>query len=148
MNPLDDPATYALDRDGMFGHIRRVGGEFLSAYRATVSLSAPAGAAGATGMVIAGVGGSATAADYFAAACRAETTIPIEVLRGHTLPNYVRARTFVVVCSYSGDTEEALSCYTDAMARGACVLVIARAGELTRRAAEFVKVVQAFRANG
>ena len=134
MTALDDSATYALDREGMFDHIRPVGREFLEAYRASATLVAPQGATYATGMVLAGVGGSATAGDYFAATCREEATIPIAVFRGSALPNYVDERTFVVICSYSGDTEEALSCYGDAAERGACVLVIARGGELVRRA--------------
>ncbi|MFN0148133.1 MAG: SIS domain-containing protein [Dehalococcoidia bacterium] len=134
MTALDDPGTYALDRSGMFDHIRNVGREFLRAYAESAALVPPPGAVHATNLVIAGVGGSATAAGYFAAVCRAEAAMPVTVVRGLSLPGYVNGRTLVVVCSYSGDTEEALACYGEAMARGAPVLIISRGGELARRA--------------
>ena len=65
-HPLDDPAVLGLDASGMFTHIRNVGTEFLRAWDAASSLRPPAGAENAEQVVICGVGGSATAADYFA----------------------------------------------------------------------------------
>ncbi len=134
-HPLDDPAVLALDASGMFTHIRNVGGEFLRAWDAASSLRPPAGAERAEQIVICGVGGSATAADYLVALTAPHGTLPISVVRGYSLPNFVSARTLVIVCSYSGNTEEMLSLYGDARRRGAMVVVITRGGQLGERAA-------------
>ncbi|MCC6419259.1 MAG: hypothetical protein IT429_13570 [Gemmataceae bacterium] len=135
MNVLDDPARLALDASGMFGHIRAVGPEIVRAWEASEGLELPAGAGAATSVVVAGMGGSATAGDYFAALCTISAEVPVAVVRGHSLPNYVSARTLVVVSSYSGTTEEALACYDDAWRRDAAILAVTTGGRLAERAA-------------
>ncbi|MBI2766653.1 MAG: SIS domain-containing protein [Chloroflexi bacterium] len=133
MKDLDDPGLLALDASGMFGHIEAVGREFVRAWEASLDLALPPGASDVASVVIAGMGGSATAGDYFAAICASTSEIPVTVVRGTSLPNYVSDRTLVVVCSYSGDTGEALACYDDAWKRGAALMAITRGGRLGRR---------------
>ena len=91
-HPLDDPALLDLDASGMFGHIREAGTEFLRAWDAASSLRPPAGAENADQIVICGVGGSATAADYFVTLAAPYAAVPIYVVRGYTLPEFVSAR--------------------------------------------------------
>lgn len=135
MNVLDDPARLALDASGMFGHIRAVGAELVRAWAASAALQLPARAQEATSVVVAGMGGSATAGDYFAALCGISAEKPVVVVRAHSLPNYVSERTLVVVSSYSGNTEEALACYDDAWRRDAAILAMTTGGKLAERAA-------------
>ncbi len=134
-DPLDDPALLSLDRSGMFTHIRNVGAELGVAWRESEGLSLPAAAQRATSVVISGVGGSATAADYFACICTSHSAIPVTVVRGPTLPNYVGEGTLVIACSYSGNTEETLAAYDDAWKRDASLIAITRGGALGERAA-------------
>ena len=134
-HPLDDPASLSLDRSGMFGHIRDLGPQLSAAWEQSAGLPIPPAASRATSVVLAGIGGSATAADYFAAISANHASIPIAVVRGPSLPNYVSERTLVVACSYSGNTEETLAAYDDAWKRGAAIFVIARGGALVERAA-------------
>lgn len=94
----------------------------------------PAGAENAREIVIAGMGGSATASDYFAALCRDASEIPVTVVRGYSLPNHVSDGSLVIVSSYSGNTEESLSAYDDAWKRGATLMVLTGGGELAARA--------------
>ncbi|MEO6043803.1 MAG: SIS domain-containing protein [Tepidiformaceae bacterium] len=136
MSVLDDPSLLALDGDGMLGHIASVGSELWRAWKASEHLELPAGAARATNVVLAGMGGSATASDYFAALCAESARLPVYGCRGYALPNYVSERSLVVVSSYSGDTEEALSVYDEARKRGAALLCITTGGRLGGRAAE------------
>lgn len=130
MSQLDEPALYALDREDMFGHIRALGSELINAWDASAEMCLPKGVAHATGVVVAGMGGSATGGDYFAALCQPTATIPVVVIRGYELPNWVSERTLVVVATHSGNTAEALSCYHDARRRGAMLLVLTMGGEL------------------
>jgi len=135
MSSLDDPDLLKLDASGMFEHIREVGTELIWAWAATEHLAPPKGLGAITSMVIAGMGGSATAGDYFAALCARSARVPVHVVRGYGLPAYVGETTLVVVSSYSGNTEEAVACYDDARVRGASLFVVTTGGTLAARAA-------------
>lgn len=89
-----------------------------------------------TRVVVAGMGGSALAALLVKSWLKAELAIPFEVVRTYTLPGYVDSSTLVIASSYSGNTEETLSCLDEARARGAQVAVIAAGGVLIDTAQE------------
>lgn len=133
MTGLDDPDALERDASGMFGRIAEVGAELVRAWELTAELELPAGRT-PTAVIVAGVGGSATAGDYFAALCLDSSEIPVSVARGYALPHYVSDRSFVIVSSYSGNTEESLSCYDDAWKRGAALLAVTTGGKLASRA--------------
>jgi glucose/mannose-6-phosphate isomerase len=135
MTVLDDPASLDADRSGMFGHIRALGHEIVRAWRNSESLSLPALPPSLDSVVVAGMGGSATAGDYFATLCSATAPIPVVVVRGGALPAFASDRTLVVVSSYSGETSESLACYDEARAQGAPVIAITAGGTLKARAA-------------
>ncbi|MGE0600271.1 MAG: SIS domain-containing protein [Dehalococcoidia bacterium] len=133
MNKLNDPSTYLTDVSGMFGHIERLGLEFERAWLASDGMALPADSFDQ--VVIAAMGGSAAAGEYFAAWSAKESPVPVQVLRGRTLPAHVNQRTLVVGLSYSGQTEEVLACFAQATARGCPRMVISSGGELAARAA-------------
>lgn len=136
MNTLDDSALLALDASGMLAHIASVGAELRRAWKASEDIDLPESARKATNAVVAGMGGSATAGDYFATLCAESAEMPVHVSRGYSLPNFVSERSLVVVTSHSGDTDEALSLYDDAWKRGAALLCITSGGKLGARAVE------------
>ena len=86
------------------------------------------------GVVLVGMGGSAIGGDLVRTLVQAESPVPFEVVRGYTLPTYVGERTLVVASSYSGGTEETLAAYTEAVERGARVVVVTSGGEISERA--------------
>ena len=136
MTDLDDPGVLRLDQGDMFGRIRELGSQLVRAWADAEAVELPRGAERAEQVVIAGMGGSATAGDYFAALCALSAEVPVHVVRGYSLPNYVSERTLVVLSSYSGDTEESLACYDDAWRRGAPVIATTTGGKLAERAGE------------
>lgn len=87
-----------------------------------------------TRVVLAGMGGSSLAALLVQSWLRDTLTIPFEVVREYSLPQYVDTATLVIASSCSGNTEETLSCLEDASARGAQLAVLTSAGELLERA--------------
>ncbi len=103
---------------------------------AGVDLSrAAAGGAWPTGVVVCGMGGSAIGADVVLA-CLPALAVPAVVVRGYDLPGWVDPRTLVVAVSYSGDTEETLSCVQAAVERGCAPLCVASGGALAALAVE------------
>ena len=85
-------------------------------------------------LVVAGMGGSALAADLLKDWL--DLNIPFEVVKTYDLPAYVGKDTLVIASSYSGNTEETLSCLDQAMSRGAKVAVVASGGKLLEKAAD------------
>jgi glucose/mannose-6-phosphate isomerase len=87
-------------------------------------------------LVLGGLGGSGIAAhivkNYFRNAC----PVPVEVISEYHLPAYVDENTLVILSSYSGNTEETLGMYIDALEKGASILVITTGGLLLELAEE------------
>ena len=62
--------------------------------------------------------------------------VPYQVVRGYELPAWVSERTLVVAVSYSGNTEETLSCVERALPRGCRPVCVASGGRLAELAAQ------------
>ena len=83
-------------------------------------------------IVICGMGGSAIGGDLSKSLINSSLSLPLVINRNYSLPNWVNAHTLVICCSYSGNTEETLSAYHDALSKGASVIGISTGGELTK----------------
>jgi glucose/mannose-6-phosphate isomerase len=82
----------------------------------------------------AGVGGSAFAGDVVRALMLGRASIPFEVIRDYRLPAWIGPDALLIASSYSGDTEETLAAYDEAIAREVPTWVITSGGELQARA--------------
>jgi glucose/mannose-6-phosphate isomerase len=81
------------------------------------------------------MGGSAAAGDVVVSAYEDRARVPMRTVRGYRLPSWCRGPGSLVVCiSYSGNTEETLSAYGEAHARGCSLVAICSGGELAERA--------------
>lgn len=83
-------------------------------------------------VVFAGMGGSAIAGDLARDWLDADISVPMESVRGYHLPAYVDDRTLTFLISYSGNTEETLSCMLDALHKGCIIVSISSDGALAR----------------
>ena len=96
----------------------------------------------ASGMVLCGMGGSAIGADLAGAALGDRNRRPITVVRGYSLPSWATADRTVVLSSYSGNTEETMSCYAGAGELGARRIAATTGGALAAAArADGVSVI-------
>jgi glucose/mannose-6-phosphate isomerase len=126
---LDDAGKVkAIDRGGMLSfcvgageHYRRA---VLAAEKISLSYSEP------ENVVVAGMGGSAIGGELLKDWARGRLRVPVEVCRGYSLPAYVNERSLVLVVSYSGETEETLGCFLDAVRRGCMVFCVSSGGSL------------------
>jgi glucose/mannose-6-phosphate isomerase len=83
-----------------------------------------------TQIVVAGMGGSALAALSVKSWLKDSLQIPFEVVRTYNLPKYVNENTLVIASSHSGNTEETIECFHEALEKGAQLAVIASGGKL------------------
>jgi glucose/mannose-6-phosphate isomerase len=86
-------------------------------------------------VVFCAMGGSAAAGDVVSSAYRYALDVPTFTVRGYELPAFCDPSSLVVCSSYSGNTEETLAAYGEALMRGCRLLVVASGGELAERAA-------------
>ncbi len=111
--------------------------QLLSAGKLEESLEEKASEAfqhGIKGLCLCGIGGSAIAGEISRSLVIDESPVPILMARDYSIPKAVGRDWAVIVTSYSGDTEETLSSFDEAMARKATVFSITTGGELGRRA--------------
>ncbi len=79
---------------------------------------------------VCGMGGSAIGADLLLGYAASEMKIPAAVVRGYDLPGWVDENSLTVISSYSGNTVESLSCFEQAVSRGAAIMAITSGGRL------------------
>jgi len=84
-------------------------------------------------IVIAGMGGSGIGGDIVSFLVKASLNVPIEVVRGYNIPNYVNQNTLFIASSYSGDTEETCECMDKAIEKRATICVVTSGGNLLEK---------------
>lgn len=86
-------------------------------------------------IIFCGMGASIYGALVTKALLARDFNYPTEMVSDYHLPEWIDDKTLVVLTSYSGTTEEVLSCAQDALAEGAKMLVLTKGGPL----ADFAK---------
>jgi glucose/mannose-6-phosphate isomerase len=81
-------------------------------------------------IIVVGMGGSAIGGHFLKDWLRSSIPIPIEVCQRYTLPAYADKETLVFAISYSGNTEETLTCFLEAVERECMVICISSNGLL------------------
>lgn len=134
---LDDPAAFAeLDSSNMLAELVRLPQQLKEGWTLGFNFPLPE-AEDISLLVVAGMGGSAIAGDLLAAYCLDTSKCPIQVLREYQLPAWVQGRkSLVVASSHSGNTEETISVFNQAIERDCSVMVLSTGGLLSQRATE------------
>ncbi len=81
-------------------------------------------------IIVTGMGGSAIGGNLLKDWLRNQLAVPVEVSRGYHLPAYADEKTLVLAVSYSGNTEETLTAYLEAIERKCMTVAITSGGLL------------------
>ena len=81
-------------------------------------------------IVVAGMGGSGIGGELLKDWTRDRINVPVEVCKEYSLPAYANKHTLVLVVSYSGETEETLSVFRDAIKRKCMIFCLSSGGKL------------------
>lgn len=91
-------------------------------------------------VVVAGLGGSAIGGDLVRSFLAYELDIPFYVVRHYRLPAFVGLQTLLFASSYSGNTEETLAAFEEAVSRKAEIISITTGGKLAASAANLITI--------
>ncbi len=124
-----------IDKGNILGSIIAFPDQMLQVWEDLKERGVPESCRTAKNVVVSGMGGSALGGRIVDSLMAERSRTPIEVFTEFRLPNYVNKDTFVILSSYSGNTEETLTAAHEALNRGASLFCITTGGKL----AEFMK---------
>lgn len=88
-------------------------------------------------IIVTGLGGSGIGGNLVAELVGKELRVPFAVNKEYGLPNYVNENTLVICSSYSGNTEETLAAFSDALKANAHIICITSGGKLLELANQY-----------
>jgi glucose/mannose-6-phosphate isomerase len=128
---LDDPKIIGqYDTLGVYDSINSLGQQFESAWHDSQFVSLNFEPEKIKNIVFAGMGGSNLPAHVIQSLSPLLLKVPLEIIANYRLPQYSSKETLVILVSYSGNTEEIISCSQDAAKRECKVIVITTNGKL------------------
>jgi glucose/mannose-6-phosphate isomerase len=130
MGALDRPEALAVDSLGLILGAGEAVQAFDRGRASAEALEIPFPRDAIRDVAICGMGGSAIAGDLIAGVYRDRLRRPVATVRDYILPGWVGPDTLVVLCSYSGNTEETLTCTMQALERKSLIVGITSNGKL------------------
>ena len=122
------------DPSNMMGHILNFPFMVEDAIRIGRSARLPDGLRNLKKILITGLGGSAIGGDILKNILSDKCAVPVTVNRNYYMPKWVDAQTLVIAVSHSGNTEETLSAFKDALKKKAKLLAVTTGGTLEKLA--------------
>ena len=141
MIDLDDVTAYEeLDPSGLRRRLSTLPEQCSQAWLEAKNTVLPDNLDRCTEVIVAGMGGSAIAGNLVADLAGSDSGTPVRVVRDFRIPGLLpdqssQPRQLVIVCSFSGETEETLSMLDHAQSAGASIIAITGGGTLGQRAA-------------
>ncbi|KKT29739.1 MAG: Bifunctional phosphoglucose/phosphomannose isomerase [Candidatus Collierbacteria bacterium GW2011_GWC2_44_18] len=131
MNSLDNPKIFRLqDPDNMYDSLTKFGRQIESGWHQAEFVNLNFDPNKINNIVFAGMGGSNLSAEIVRSLAPFLLAIPFEMVANYRLPSYSDKKTLVILSSYSGNTEEIISCAQDASQRNCPEVCITANGKL------------------
>ena len=120
------------DLDGMLERVEALPDQLLEANTlcANIELSEKLLGKEFTSIGLCGMGGSAISGDIVSAYLSRELKVPFAVIRNYDLPAWVGKGTLLFIVSYSGNTEESVSCLNEGIKRNVGIFGISSGGQV------------------
>lgn len=128
---LDRPETYgAVDQDGMLGYISGMPERLRAIWQQVRFPDLPDKHTDIFSFIVLGIGGAALSGDLLRGLVAHTAQIPVVVARGYDLPAFVGPDSIAVAVSHSGNTEETLTLFEEAIDRGVKPVIVTSGGTL------------------
>jgi glucose/mannose-6-phosphate isomerase len=123
-----------IDSSGMLSHLHEFPEQCQQAWERIMRFDLPPEYKEIERVIILGMGGSAIGGDVVRRLALAESKAPVWVERDYSLPPFIDENTLVIASSYSGNTEETLSAFTQSLKTKAKKLALTTGGRLKQLA--------------
>jgi len=131
MKILDNLAKIKqLDSKNMLGSIELLGQQIKEVEKAVKTIKIPKNYKKFENIIVCGMGGSALGAHLIKSVYKNDLKTPLSIVNGYHLPGFANKNTLVILSSYSGNTEEVISCADEAKKKKCKIAVIASGGKL------------------
>jgi len=129
MEHLDDmQAITLLDPKNVFGSVGMFPEQCEDSWKEASAVVFPDTYKTVKNIVVCGMGGSRFTPRTVKELFQDQITVPYEIIDGYDIPGYVNEDTLVLLSSYSGTTEEVISCGKHAIEKKAKLAGIANGG--------------------
>jgi len=133
MQILDNPKIYhQIDPEDWYGSLSKIGRQFDSGWHSAEFVNLNFDTGKIKNIVFTGMGGSNLSAQIALSLAPFLLSIPFEIVANYRLPAYAGKDTLVILSSYSGNTEEIISCAQDSIMRGCHSVSITTGGKLKK----------------
>ncbi|EKD52824.1 MAG: hypothetical protein ACD_61C00227G0002 [uncultured bacterium] len=131
MNFLDDRRNYRkLDPIDLYESLGKFGHQFDSGWHTAEFVNLDFDPDKIKNIVFTGMGGSNLAAEIIRSLAPYILKVPFEIVANYRLPAYADKHTLIILSSYSGNTEEIISCAQDAGMRSCPSVCLTTGGKL------------------
>lgn len=131
MTSLDDISRIRkLDKSNVLGSIRQLYLQCQQTFEELQKVTVPASYKNIDKIVINGMGGSRLGARVAERLFSDELRVPLIPLGSYTLPGFVNDKTLLILSSYSGNTEEIVTSYNEAVRKKAKIMILSQNGKL------------------
>ncbi len=134
---LNDPsAIQAVDASGMLAVVGTIGRQLQDGFQRGRTAEGLPSSEEIDSVVVCGMGGSGITGDVLRAVATGAVPVPVLTSKGYGLPSHCGPNTLVLAVSFSGNTEETLAAYREAVSRRCRVVAIASGGALRSAASQ------------
>ncbi len=122
------------NRQAVKASIANLGSQMMQSWKINIPARVPDRYRTTSNAVFCGMGGSNLASEMALHVFKDKISKPVILVRDYDLPVWANKNTLVILSSYSGSTEEVLSCFQQALKKNCQIVVIASGGELVKKA--------------
>lgn len=131
----DKTAIAKIDKKNVYTSVGELSKQCKQAWDEIKQIQFPQDYKNIQNIVLCGMGGSAYAAYFIKSLFGDSLPVPFELVNTDALPTYINENTLVMLSSYSGSTEETLSCAKQALGKRAKITAVTAGSKL----GEFIK---------
>ena len=119
-----------LDEKNVAESIFNLTTQLETSYHQAKKINLPAEYLKVKNIVFCGMGGSNLASEMIRDLFSSEIKLPFVLVRNYNLPAFTNKETLVIICSYSGNTVETVSCLNQATKKKAKIITISAGGKI------------------
>jgi len=130
MNLDNLSAIKKLDKNNVAESIANLPKQLIASWDAAKKIKLPPAYGKAGNIIFCGMGGSNLASELIKTVFGAQIKVPMVLVRSYNLPAFADKNSLVIIDSYSGNTEETISCLNQALKIKARIICISSGGKI------------------